>query len=57
MHCVSGTCRGGSKHHGLGPGDAQVPDAIPVANILLQQLADSPRAGGGLETGHNLGIG
>jgi hypothetical protein len=28
-----------------------------VANILLQQLADSPRAGGGLETGHNLGIG
>lgn len=47
------TCRRCPEHHRLGPGDAEVPDAVPVTHILFDQLAH--RSGRGrFETGHNL---
>lgn len=48
------TCRGGAQDHRLSACDAEVPDPVPVANVLLQQLAQGPGPGGGFETGHNL---
>lgn len=51
------TCRGCPQDHWLGPGNAQVPDSIPVAHILLEQLAQSSRSCGGFKAGHNLSRG
>lgn len=48
------TCRGGAQDHWLSSGDAEVPDAVPVAHILFEQLAQSPGPCGGFKTGHNL---
>lgn len=48
------TCRGSAQHHWLSSGDTEVPDPIAMAHILLEQLAQSPGAGGGFETGHDL---
>jgi len=50
------TGRGGAKHHGLCSGDAEVPDPVPMAHVLPEQLTQSPGACGGLETGDNLQI-
>lgn len=47
------TCRRRPEHHGLGPGDTEVPDAVPVAHILPDQLAHRPGRGR-LEAGHDL---
>lgn len=48
------TCRGCPQDHWLSSGNAQVPDSIPVAHILLEQLAQSSRSCGGFKAGHNL---
>lgn len=48
------TCGGGAQDYWLSPGDAEVPDPVPVAHILLEQLAQSPGPCGGFKTGHNL---
>lgn len=51
---TSCTCRGGAQDHWLSPGDAEVPDPIAVAHVLLEQLAQSPGPCGGFKAGHNL---
>ena len=51
------TCGGGAQHHRHGAGDAEVPDPVPVAHVLLEQLAHSPGPRGGFEAGHNLSRG
>lgn len=52
-----GTCGGRAQDHRLGLCHAQVPDSIAVAHVLLEQLAQSPGACGGLKAGHNLDMG
>lgn len=47
------TCGRRPEHHRLRPGGAQVPDAVPVAHELPEQLADGAGRGR-FETGHNL---
>lgn len=47
------TSRRSPQHHGLCPRHADVPDAVPVANVLLHELAHGPRRGG-LEAGDKL---
>lgn len=47
------TCGRRPEHHRLRPGGAQVPDAVPVAHVLPEQLADGPGRGR-FETGHDL---
>lgn len=51
------TCGGSAQDHWLSSGDAEVPDPIPVAHVLLEQLAQSPGPCGGFKTGHNLSRG
>lgn len=47
------TGRRSAQHHRLGPRHTDVPDAIPVADVLLHELAHGPRRGG-LEAGDDL---
>lgn len=49
-----GTCRGRPQDHWLSSGNAEVPDPIPVAHVLLEQLAQGSRSCGGFKAGHNL---
>lgn len=48
------TCGGRPQDHWLGSGNAQVPDPVPVAHVLLEQLAQGSRSCGGFKAGHNL---
>lgn len=48
------TCGGGAQDYWLSSGDTEVPDPIPVAHVLLEQLAQIPGPCGGFKTGHNL---
>lgn len=49
-----GTSGGRPQDHWLSSSNAQVPDPVPVAHVLLQQLAQSSRSCGGFKAGHNL---
>lgn len=48
------TCGGSAQDHWVSPGDAEVPDPVPVAHVLLDLLAQTLGRGVGSQAGYNL---